>query len=159
MRVRARTGRVDTVPVGRPLPDISDHIERAERARTDRKATHRCRGLPSIAVLVHHRPRHAQTLTDLAAFAAAGVEPFRARRVVPPWVRPSVVAARRVLPFGLARQSLVHRLAVRLGLVPVYAVDRVVLTVGACAVAKAFEAVLRWLRHGRALAADRAARV
>src|SRR5215468_6172077 len=55
---RVRHGRrgIRTIPICRPFPYISGHVEHTERARTLREAAHRGRRLPAVAGVVHRRP-------------------------------------------------------------------------------------------------------
>src|ERR1044071_1008781 len=131
--------RIVAVPVRRPLPHVPRHVEHPERTRTVGEAADRSSRLPAVAGIVHLRPIQVQLAPGHRdALAATGVQPGRTRQLVAPRVRTSVRAPRRILPLGLGRQPLAGPRAVRRGLVPVHAVDRMVrsvLTVAELAVA------------------------
>src|SRR5690606_6984181 len=105
------------VPVRNPLLQVAEHVERTvgrgpRGPRTDR--------LGPVAV--------AQVARD---HALAG------QRIVAPRVHARVVAARRLLPLGLARQPPADPLAKVDRLRPAHAVDRVLLVAGRGPVARA----------------------
>src|SRR5690606_9299959 len=132
--------------VRRPLPDVADHVERADRRRPVGKRSDR-RGA-DVAVVVEQRVLPARE--PLARGLVGDVGELDVDRVlVAPRVATPVGAARDALPLGLGRQPLAGPLAVSRRLAPVDAVDRMLLAALLLPVAELGELLVLLAVHER----------
>src|SRR5438094_18697 len=98
-----------------------------KRALPLRVASHRRRRWRAIISCVHALPCRPLLLPHLNTLAAAGIQQFRPRILVPPRILPPVFPPRRVFPFGLRRKPLPRPRTVGPRLLVVHAVDRMLL--------------------------------
>src|SRR5262249_30727844 len=115
------------IPVGYPLPHISNHVETTIRGSARRKRANGRSVVKSIIIALHC-PRNAPIMLLSSFICNVRHLPHFAIAAAPPRILAAVRPTGRFFPFCLSWQSLPCPFAIRLSLVHIYTIDRMVLT-------------------------------
>lgn len=112
----------------RPFGDVAMQILNASaRVARGKRTNGRCSFISIIAV--ERRPANAQFIGKIRTTLVAQIRMLGRDWIHPPRKCASVRAASRVFPFSFRGQSFVRELAIRFGLIPRHAIDRMVVAI------------------------------